>query len=61
MTRRARDGLGKRWVYAVAPSNGIGHAAKVLLLFLAATDRVSERGYLTFNRDAVAAEMGIGP
>lgn len=58
--RHPRDGIRDRWVAAIAAAE-IGNAAKVVLLYLIATGRVSERGAITFQREAVAYELGMHP
>ena len=61
MTRRhPREGIRDRWVYSVGPAD-VGTACKLLLMYLTATHRVTERGAVAFKRDVVADELGIHP
>lgn len=56
--RHPRDGIRDRWVAAIAEAK-VGTACKMLLLYLLVTGRVTERGAVTFERAAVAVELGI--
>jgi hypothetical protein len=58
--RHPRDGIRDRWVAAIAEAK-IGTAVKMLLLYLVATERVSDRGAVTFQREAVANELRMHP
>lgn len=59
MRRNPRDGLRDRWVEAVARSSAVGPSVKALLLYLAASGKVTARGALTFHRETVAATFGV--
>ena len=58
--RHRRDGIRDRWAASVAASS-VGNACKVLLFYLVATGRVTERGRMTFHRQTVAKELRIHP
>lgn len=54
--RCSRDGIRDRWVLTVGAAV-IPPSVKMLLLYLVATHRVTDRGALTFHRKTVAGEL----